>query len=134
MAEDGYLPPLFAAKHPKYGTPWVAILLSSGIYALLAFHTLAQLLTVYIWLRSLVTVLTVLAAWKLRKTQPDTPRPFRIPWGNAGLAYVVIAPILMTIVALVFSDKFALKWGPVPVLLGVMAYFVFPQIKKLIAR
>jgi hypothetical protein len=37
-------------------------------------------------------------------------------------------------VALVFSDKFALKWGPVPVALGVVAYFVFPRIKKLIAR
>jgi amino acid transporter len=132
MAEDGYLPPVFAAKHPKYGTPWIAILISSGIYALLAFHTLAQLLTVYVWLRSLVTVLTVMAAWKLRKTQPERPRPFRIPWGNVGLAYVVIAPILMTIVALVFSDRFALKWGPVPVALGVVAYFVFPQIKKLI--
>jgi len=71
-------------------------------------------------------------AWKLRKTQPEKPRPFRIPWGKVGLAYVVIAPILMTIVALVFSDKFALKWGPVPVALGVVAYFVFPQIKKLI--
>ena len=132
MAEDGYLPPVFAAKHPKYGTPWIAILISSAIYALLAFHTLAQLLTVYVWLRSLVTVLTVMAAWKLRKTQPEKPRPFRIPWGNAGLAYVVIAPILMTIVALVFSDKFALKWGPVPVGLGVVAYFVFPGIKRLV--
>jgi len=132
MAEDGYLPPVFAAKHTKYGTPWIAILISSVIYALLAFHTLAQLLTVYVWLRSLVTVLTVMAAWKLRKTQPETKRPFRIPWGKAGLAYVVIAPILMTIVALVFSDKFALKWGPVPVALGVVAYFVFPRIKKLI--
>jgi hypothetical protein len=68
----------------------------------------------------------------LRKTQPETPRPFRIPWGNAGLAYVVIAPILMTIVALAFSDKFALKWGPVPVALGVVAYFVFPRIKRLV--
>jgi len=132
MAEDGYLPPLFAAKHPKYGTPWIAILISSGIYALLAFHTLAQLLTVYIWLRSLVTVLTVMAAWKLRRTRPEMPRPFRIPWGNAGLGYVVIAPILMTIVALVFSDKFALKWGPLPVGLGVVAYFVFPRIKRLV--
>jgi amino acid transporter len=132
MAEDGYLPPVFAAKHPKYGTPWIAILLSSAIYAALAFHTLAQLLTVYVWLRSLTTVLTVLAAWKLRKTQPETPRPFRIPLGNAGLAYVVIAPIVMTVVALVGSDKFALKWGPIPVMLGVVAYFVFPQIKKMV--
>jgi amino acid transporter len=131
MAEDGYLPQLFAAKHRKFGTPWIAILISSAIYALLAFHTLAQLLTVYVWLRSLVTVLTVLAAWKLRKLQPQTKRPFRIPWGNAGLAYVVAAPILMAIVALVGSDKFALKWGPLPVLLGVLAYFVFSKLKAL---
>lgn len=132
MAEDGYLPPAFAAKHPRFGTPWIAILISSAIYALLAFRTLAQLLTVYVWLRSLVTVLTVMAAWKLRKTRPEMKRPFRIPWGKVGLAYVVVAPVLMTLVALVGSDKFALKWGPVPVALGVAAYFVFPRIKKLV--
>jgi len=132
MAEDGYLPPLFAAKHTKYGTPWIAILLSSAIYAMLAFQTMAQLLTVYVWLRILVTVLTVLSVWRLRKTQPDTKRPFRIPWGTAGLAYVVVAPIVMSVVALVCSDKFALKWGPVPVLLGVAAYFVFPRIRALL--
>ena len=134
MAADGYLPPVFARKHRKFGTPWIAILISSAIYALLAFHTLAQLLTVYVWLRCLVTVLTVLAAWKLRKLQPDTQRPFRIPWGKTGLAYVVGAPILMAIVALVGSDNFALKWGPLPVALGVVAYFVFPKIKALAAK
>ena len=132
MAEDGYLPPVFAAKHKKFGTPWIAILISSAIYALLAFHTLAQLLTVYVWLRILVTVLTVLAAWRLRKARPEVKRPFRIPWGGAGLAYVVIAPLAMSAVALVGSDKFALKWGPVPVALGVMAYFVFPKIRAMV--
>src|ERR1700732_2517746 len=129
MAEDGYLPPVFAAKHPKYGTPWIAILISSGIYALLCFQTLAQLLTVYIWLRTLVTVLTVLAAWRLRQKFPEMNRPFRIPWGKAGLVYVVVAPILMGTLAIVASDKFALKWGPVPVALGVVAYIVFARIK-----
>jgi amino acid transporter len=132
MAEDGYLPPVFAAKHRRFGTPWIAILISSAIYALLAFHTLAQLLTVYVWLRILVTVLTVLAAWRLRETHPEMKRPFHIPWGKAGLAYVVVAPILMSVVALVGSDKFALKWGPVPVALGVIAYFMFPKIKALV--
>ena len=132
MAEDGYIPPILAAKHPRYGTPWIAILISSAIYALLAFQTLAQLLTVYVWLRILVTVLTVLAAWRLRKTQPALPRPFRIPWGRTGLLYVVIAPIAMGIVALVGSDPFARKWGPVPVLLGVAMYFLFPKLKALV--
>jgi amino acid transporter len=129
MAEDGYLPPLFAAKHPRFGTPWIAILISSAIYALLAFHTLAQLLTVYVWLRTLVTVLTVLSAWRLRKKFPEMKRPFVIPGGRAGLVYVVIAPILMGILALVCSDPFALKWGPLPVLFGVLAYFLFPKLK-----
>ena len=128
MSEDGYLPPIFGAKHPKYGTPWIAILISSATYALLAFHTMAQLLTVYVWLRILVTVLTVMAAWRLRRLQPERNRPFRIPWGNAGLAYVVIAPLLMSAVALMGSDKFALKWGPVPVALGVVAYFLLPKL------
>jgi amino acid transporter len=132
MAEDGYLPPLFAAKHKKFGTPWIAILISSAIYALLAFQTLAQLLTVYVWLRILVTALTVLAAWRLRKKRPEMKRPFQIPWGKAGVAYVVIAPIVMSVIALVGSDKFALKWGPVPVALGVIAYFVFPKIKAMV--
>jgi amino acid transporter len=129
MSEDGYLSPLFAAKHPKFVTPWIAILISSAIYALLAFHTIAQLLTVYVWLRILVTVLTVLAAWRLRRLQPQLQRPFRIPGRTIGLAYVVIAPIVMGVVALVGSDKFALKWGPLPVALGVVAYFVLPKLK-----
>jgi amino acid transporter len=134
MSEDGYLPPFFAEKHARYGTPWIAILISCTIYALLAFQTMAQLLTVYVWLRILVTQLTVLAAWRLRRTQPELKRPFLVPWGNAGLIYVVFAPLLMSTVALIGSDKFALKWGPIPVVLGIVAYFVFPRIKAAVER
>jgi amino acid transporter len=129
MAEDGYLPAAFAARHPRYGTPWIAIIASSVIYALLAQKTMAQLLTVYIWLRIAVTVMTVLSSWRLRKTQPDLTRPFRIPWGRAGLLYVVIAPLAMSVVALVGSDPFARRWGPVPVLLGPVMYFVFRKLQ-----
>jgi amino acid transporter len=134
MAEDGYLPPVFAAKHPKYGTPWIAILISSTIYALLAFQTMAQLLTIYVWLRILVTQLTVLAAWRLRRTRPELKRPFVIPWGKAGMLYVVVAPLVMSVVAVVGSDKFALKWGPFPVLAGILAYYVFPKLRDAVER
>ena len=124
MAEDGYLPAAFSARHPRYGTPWIAIITSSVVYALLAQKTMVQLLTIYVWLRIGVTILTVLSAWCLRRTKPDTPRPFRIPWGRAGLFYVVAAPLVMSVVALVGSDRFARKWGPVPVLLALPMYFV----------
>src|SRR5437667_4325720 len=129
MAEDGYLPPVLAARHPRYGTPWIAIIASCMIYALLAQKTMVQLLTIYIWLRIGVTILTVLASWRLRKTQPDLPRPFRIPWGRTGLLYVIIAPLAMSVVALVASDPFARKWGPVPVLLGPIMYSVVRKVR-----
>jgi hypothetical protein len=87
-----------------------------------------QLLTLYVWLRIGVTVLTVLSSWQLRKRQPDLPRSFRIPWGHAGLLYVVVAPLAMSVVALVASDPFARKWGPVLVLLGPAMYFVLRKL------
>jgi amino acid transporter len=122
MAQDGYLPPFLGAKHPRYGTPWLAILASSGVYAALALQSLTQLISIYVWLRIATTVMTVLAAWRLRQTQPDLVRPFRIPGGKFGLFYVVGAPVIMSGVALLGSDRFALRWGPVAILLGPVTY------------
>src|SRR5258708_6068887 len=39
MAEDGYLPAALSARHPRFGTPWIAIIVSSIILALLAQKT-----------------------------------------------------------------------------------------------
>jgi amino acid transporter len=129
MAEDGYLSPALAKTHSRFGTPWLAILLSAAMYCLVAWHSLAQLISVYIWLRIATSILTVLSAWQLRRKRPDLQRTFRIPWGNKGLAYAVIAPLLMSGVAMIASDKFALQWGPVALLLGPLAYFVFRRKK-----
>jgi len=125
MAEDGYLPASLTRKHSRYGTPWLAIVVSAVIYALLAWQSLAQLISVYIWLRSATTVLTVLSAWKLRRTRPEMPRAFRIPGGRTGLFYVVAAPVVMALVALLGSDRFALIGGAVAIVLGPAVYWVF---------
>jgi amino acid transporter len=122
MAEDGYLSPFLTRTHSKFGTPWMAIVLSAAIYCALAWNSLTQLISVYIWLRIATSVLTVLSAWQLRRKQPEMERTFRIPGGAAGLAYAVIAPLLMSAVALVASDKFSLKWGPAALLIGPLAY------------
>ena len=123
MAEDGYLPDVLTRKHKRYGTPWLAIIVSALIYALLAWKSLGQLISVYIWLRSATTVLTVLSGWKLRRTRPDLQRSFVVPGGNAGLLYVVAAPILMAIVALLGGDRFATIGGVIAILLGPVVYF-----------
>ena len=124
MAEDGYLPRVLTRKHARYGTPWLAIVVSAVIYALLAWQSLAELISVYIWLRSATTVLTVLSAWKLRRTQPDIRRSFTIPGGGAGLLYVVAAPVVMAMVALLGSDRFGFIGGAIAIVVGPLVYLL----------
>jgi amino acid transporter len=136
MAEDGYFPATLAKTHSRFGTPWLAIVISAAVYCLVAWHSLSQLISVYIWLRIATTILTVLSAWQFRRKRPEMQRAFRIPWGNTGLAYAVIAPLLMSAIAMivpVFSqepaDRFAVKWGPVALFLGPIAYLLFRRKK-----
>jgi len=131
MAEDGYLPDLLTRKHARYGTPWLAIVASAVIYALLAWQSLGRLISVYIWLRSATTVLTVLSGWKLRCTRPDLHRSFVVPGGRAGLAYVVAAPVLMAIVALLGGDRFATVGGGVAILLGPIVYLIIRRVGRI---
>jgi amino acid transporter len=122
MAQDGYLPGWLTRLHPRYGTPWMAICFSALIYSLFAVQTLSQLISLYIWLRIATSVLTFLAAWQLRRKMPDLKRPFRIPGGRKGLVYAVGAPLIVSGVALLGSDQFGTRWGPVALLLGPVAY------------
>ncbi len=130
LAEDGYLPPFLTRRHPRYGTPWIAILVSAAIYASLALHSLGELISIYVWLRAATTVLTVLSAWGLRRRRPDLPRAFRIPAGNFGLAYVIVTPLAMTYVVLRYSDPIALRWGPWALAAGPIVYFVVKWFAK----
>ena len=130
MAEDGYLPAALTRKHSRYGTPWLAVVVSAIIYALLAWQSLGQLISVYICLRSATTVLTVLSAWKLRRTRPEMPRAFLIPGGRAGLLYVVAAPVVMALVALLGSDRFALIGGAIAMALGPLVYGIIASTRR----
>jgi len=131
MAEDGYLSHRFTRIHPRYGTPWIAIIISAIVYGALARQSLLQLISVYNWLRIATTLLTVLAAWQLRRTQPGMQRPFLIPGGSKGLFYAVAAPVAMSAVALVGTDRFALVWGPVAIAIGPVVYVLLKQSKTI---
>jgi amino acid transporter len=129
LAEDGYLPAVLTRKHSRHGTPWLAILASAVIYALLAWQSLAQLISIYIWLRSATTVLTVLSGWKLRRSQPNLARSFIVPGGRVGLLYVVAAPVMMALVALLGSDRFSMAGGVIAIVVGPIVYSVVKRSK-----
>ena len=124
MAEDGYLPHVLTRKHSRFGTPWVAIAISAAIYSLLSWQSLTQLISIYVWLRSSTTVLTVLSGWRLRSTNPDLKRSFVVPGGGWGLAYAVAAPVIMAAAALLGSNRFGLIGGAVALGIGPVVYFL----------
>ena len=130
MAQDGYLSGRLTRLHSRYGTPWMAIVLSAIIYSVFAVQTLTQLISLYIWLRIATSVMTFLAAWQLRRKMPDLNRPFRIPGGRSGLIYAVGAPLIASGVALVGSDRFGARWGPAALLLGPVAYLLLRRSRK----
>jgi amino acid transporter len=122
MAEDGYVGSSLARLHPRFGTPVIAILISCGVYALLAQKSLTQLISIYIWLRIPTSLITVLCISRIR-TQQRQPGAFRIPGGKIGRFYVLAAPLLMSPFALIASDRFALHWGPVALATGPAAWW-----------
>lgn len=87
LARAGYLPNLLATIHPRFGTPWVAILAGGGvgIGAIYSDHLVrfgAQTLTANIVTMSvlgalLMYILSMLALFQLRRNDPELPRPFR---------------------------------------------------------
>jgi basic amino acid/polyamine antiporter, APA family len=95
FARDGVLPSLLAAIHPRYATPYAAILVQTFIVLLLALKNPFERLAIMSNLSVLVLyALCCAAAWQLRRrdVRTDGP-PFRMPLGNVlpflGIAVIV---------------------------------------------
>ena len=81
MALDGAFLPAASRVHPRFRTPHVAIVALTAWSMILALSgTYEQLFTYVMFSSILFNVATGLALFRLRKTQPDQPRPYRA-WG-----------------------------------------------------
>lgn len=80
MSRDGLLPRQMETVHPKYHTPSVATIITGVLAALFAgvfpIDVLGELVSIGILLAFTAVCIGVLV---LRRTMPDTPRPFRVP-------------------------------------------------------
>jgi len=123
MAEDGYLHSALARLHPRFGTPVLAIVISTLFCSMLALGSVTQLIAIYAWMRSATSVLTLLSLWQLRRVAPEMKRSFVVPGGQAGLAAVVVIPTVLFAWALINSDPASRLWGIACLALGPVAYY-----------
>ncbi len=81
MGRDGLLPPVFTRIHPKYRTPHINTVITGIGIAILAAIFPLDVLGDLTSMGTLIAFGAVCAGVLiLRKTQPDLPRPFRIPF------------------------------------------------------
>jgi ethanolamine permease len=87
LGRAGFLPRFLAAIHPRFGTPWIAILAGGvvGIAAIFSDNVLqfggqpltANIVTVSALGALLMYIVSMVSLIRLRHREPDLPRPFR---------------------------------------------------------
>ena len=121
LARDGLLPKALQKIHPKYQTPYIAIIVQavlsgmiiiSGSYALL----LELVLPLAIFMYSMVVVSVTI----LRFTQPDTERTFKVPFGK--VLPVTLGLVLMFLLGGI--EPITTATGAMFVALGVPLYLM----------
>jgi len=122
MCRDGLMPERMAKVHPRFGTPAVLTLGLGGLIAVLAAFVPLGVIVELVNIGTLFAfVLVNIGVIVLRRTRPDMPRPYRVPWSPVvpilGIAFAVY---LMSDLPLETWIRF-LVW----LVIGMLIYFLY---------
>ncbi|HEU4347982.1 MAG TPA: amino acid permease [Actinoplanes sp.] len=122
MCRDGLLPERLATVNPRYGTP---AMLTIGLGVLIAILAALVPLSEIVKLVNIGTlfafVLVNIGVLVLRRTRPDMPRPYRVPWSPVlPILGVLFAIYLMLDLPLDTWIRFVV-W----LLVGIVIYFAY---------
>jgi APA family basic amino acid/polyamine antiporter len=131
MSRDGLLPPFFSSIHPTYKTPWkgtivvgLAAALMGGLLPLDALLELTNIGTLFAFACVCGAVLV------MRITNPDAPRPFRVP------AVWLVGPLGIALCLLLMLSLPPENWVRLLVwmALGLTIYFLYGRAHSLLGR
>jgi amino acid transporter len=122
MATRGMLPQTLAARHKKFATPWMAILVNSiGIAVLIPF-SFQDLIEVDMFLYAAALILEFAALIWLRIKRPELARPYRVPGGVAGVIAISIAPVALCLLSMALSNDATRYVSCAAIIVGVVIY------------
>ena len=124
MARDGLLPQGLARTHPRFRTPYRITLITGAIVAVLAafvpLSTLAELVNIGTLAAFVLVSIGVIV---LRRTRPDLPRAFKVPW-------VPVLPIISAVICFYLMLNLTLEtWirFVVWLVVGIVVYFAYSR-------
>lgn len=121
MARDGAMPRIFAKVHPRFRTPYVAIIALGALAILLvATSTLDFIASLSLFADLFYYIIGIAAAWGLRRRMPELARPFRVK----GLAVGVPASIVIYAIMMSQLGTEPLVVGAVWCVLGLGVFFI----------
>jgi len=122
LARDGQMPRVLSTVHPRFGTPWVAVLVSAALYTTLGALSFKELVVLDMWLYSLSLIVELAAFVWLRVSEPGLARPWRVP-GSTGSALVVAAvPSGLSVLAMATAGWTNTIAGLIAAASGLLAY------------
>ena len=125
LAQGGQMPAALRNLHPRFGTPWAAIVLSSACYSVCAFWSFKELIVLNIWLYSVALLLELAAFVALRVREPALPRPWRVGGGAVGISLVAGLPALCCLLAMATAGWTNTAVGVLATLTGPLAYLAW---------
>ena len=130
LSKDKLLPKFLSKTHPKFGTPFAAILLMAGVDCILVRSGFSTLIVIDVFLLMLAHITIYISAIRLRVNEPGLERPFKV--GLKTPAFIAMCAVPVTVAVFAMSPwgngwNYFL-WGTVAALTGPPAYFIFKRI------
>jgi amino acid transporter len=134
MARDHAAPKILSKIHDKYMTPhiaiWVLFAVCAGISILVAYSGVVKpFIYMGAFAECLIYVAMAISLIRLRKTQPEQPRPYRVKTLFIPI-FVAVFFFVLGIGILLDNSIAAMSMGIGAVLVSIYVKWIVPQIKK----
>ncbi len=122
MARDGIFFRVTASIHPKFRTPGGALVFQGVLTSLMVLTgTFEELTSLFIFGAWIFYGLAVVAMFRMRRTEPDMPRPYRT-WGYPWVPGLFVLGALALTVSLWLQRPVRSSIGLLVILLGLFFY------------
>jgi APA family basic amino acid/polyamine antiporter len=122
MARDGIFFRVAASIHPRFRTPGGALVFQGVLTSLMVLTgTFEELTSLFIFAAWIFYGLAVVAMFRMRRTEPDMPRPYRT-WGYPWVPGLFVLGALALTVSLWLERPVRSSIGLLLILLGLLFY------------